>query len=136
MATKYKGAYPPSRKRYGAAGIDARLLLGMVVLAAVAGCWSMQELVIGNNTGADSDADSGSDSDGDVDTDADGDSDTDSDSDTDTETDTYTIKGITEPFQRIGEVTCYNYFKRIKEGLYGYLALPCQPLCFFHGLID
>ena len=30
MITKYKGAYQPSRKRYGAAGMDAPLLLLVV----------------------------------------------------------------------------------------------------------
>ena len=43
---------------------------GLVVLVACAGCWSMQEIIIGNDTGADTDIDGDTDSDGDVDTDA------------------------------------------------------------------
>ncbi len=82
MTTKFEGAYPPSRKRYGAAGIDAPLLLGLVLFVAVAGCSD-------DTQGIDSGIDSGTtDTDTDVDTDAD--SDTDSDSDTDTDTDTVT----------------------------------------------
>ncbi len=65
MTAKFKGAY-----------IDAPLLLGLVVLVAVAGCWSMQEIVMGNDTGADTDTDADTDSDGDVDTDTDSDTDT------------------------------------------------------------
>ncbi len=70
------------------------LLLSLVLVMAAAifaGCWTMQEIITGDDTGADSDSDS--DTDGDVDTDADGDSDTDIDADTDTDNDTDTDTG-------------------------------------------
>ena len=65
------------------------IIVGLAA-AILAGCWSMQEIVMGNDTGADTDTDGDTDSDGDVDTDADGDSDTDGDTDTDTDSDTGT----------------------------------------------
>ena len=66
MIAKFKGAYT-----------DAPLLL--VVLVACAGCWSMQEIVMENDTGADTDTD--------IDTDTDTDTDADTDTDTGTDTD-------------------------------------------------
>ena len=59
----------------------------VLVLAAgafCAGCWTVQEIIVGNDAGSDTDADSDTDTDTDADTD--GDSDTDSDTDVDTDT--------------------------------------------------
>ena len=66
--------------------IDTKnLLLGLVLLVAVAGCWTEQEVVSDVTIDADSDTDSDSDSDSDTGSDSNSDPDTDSDSDSDTD---------------------------------------------------
>ena len=71
MIAKFKGAYPPSRNRYGAAGMDAPLLL----LVVFVGC----------SDGSSSKPDGGTDSDTDTDTDTDSDTDADDECDWSTE---------------------------------------------------
>ena len=122
-------AFPRSLVEYSHVkkGLGMRYFIIVGLAATIsAGCWSQQEIVVGNDTSADTDTDADSDSD----TDTDADTDSDSDADTDTNTDTGTIECNLGTYGGVFEITTQTDVATLAgyTSISGSLTIDC-PSC-------